>query len=85
LVGSGLPSTTMVSLGPTTQAGVVNFSPFTMTRPASIQRSASRLEHNPARAMTLAMRSCLSGVEDVSDMPMGWRAWTLKSSILDRG
>src|SRR5580693_8517790 len=31
--------------------------PLTATRPAAIQASASRREHSPARAITLAMRS----------------------------
>ena len=41
----------------TLKAGLVSTSPLTLTRPAAIQASASRREHSPARAITLAMRS----------------------------
>jgi len=41
---------------PTATAGLVSTSPSTATRPSSIQRSASRREHRPARAMILAIR-----------------------------
>ena len=55
--GSGLPSTMIRSARVTFSAGEAIFSPFTATRPAAIQASASRREQSPARAMTLAMRS----------------------------
>ena len=45
----------------TATAGVDSTLPSRRTLPASIQRSASRREHKPARAITLAMRSALSG------------------------
>src|SRR4051794_11499931 len=41
----------------TTKAGVSSTTPSTWTRPAAIQRSASRREQRPARARRLAMRS----------------------------
>ena len=44
-------------VGPTVKAGVLNVCPLTLTRPSAIQRSASRREHSPARAITLATRS----------------------------
>src|SRR5260221_10653612 len=43
--------------GVTVTAGLVRMVPSTRTRPSAIQRSASRREHRPARAITLAMRS----------------------------
>ena len=55
--GNGLPSTTILSSGPTVKAGESSIFPLTLTRPSRIHRSASRREHSPARAMTLAMRS----------------------------
>ena len=55
--GSGLPSTAMRSAAVTLSAGDVIVAPFTDTRPAAIQASASRREATPARAITLAMRS----------------------------
>ena len=55
-VGSGLPSTVTRSPGPAL-AGPVRTLPFSATRPASIQASASRREHRPARAISFAMRS----------------------------
>ena len=48
----------MASRSLTSSAGLVSTSPLTTTRPASIHSSASRREHKPARAITLAMRSC---------------------------
>ena len=54
--GSGLPSTRMRSLGRHVAGGALQTSPLTLTRPSSIQRSASRREHSPARASALAMR-----------------------------
>jgi hypothetical protein len=60
----------MRSLGPTVNAGVSSIFPLTLTRPSAIHRSASRLEHNPARAITLAMRS------DPAALFKGWR-WTV--------
>jgi hypothetical protein len=38
-------------------AGDAMHSPFTLTRPCEINRSASRREQIPARAMTFAIRS----------------------------
>ena len=55
--GSGLPSTRTSSLSLTSKAGVVELAPLTRTRPSTIQRSASRREHSPARAIALAMRN----------------------------
>jgi hypothetical protein len=46
----------MRSVGDTSNAGLVRTLPLTLTRPCSIQRSASRREHSPARASALAMR-----------------------------
>src|SRR6185437_12181920 len=43
--------------GVTVTAGLVRIAPSTRTRPSAIQRSASRREQRPARAITLAMRS----------------------------
>src|SRR5258708_4387660 len=43
--------------GVTVTAGLVRIVPSTRTRPSAIQRSASRREQSPARAITLAMRS----------------------------
>ena len=54
--GSGLPSTRILSLPLTSKAGVFSTLPLTLTRPSPIQRSASRREHRPARAIALAMR-----------------------------
>src|SRR5262249_36371126 len=48
------------SPAPTLSAGDVMMAPFTATRPAAIQVSASRREASPARAMTLATRSFTS-------------------------
>src|SRR5690242_951563 len=47
----------MTEEGPTITAGLVSFLPSTLTRPATIQASASRREQRPARAMRLAIRS----------------------------
>jgi hypothetical protein len=41
----------------TLKAGLSSTLPLTLTRPSAIQRSASRREQRPARAITLAMRS----------------------------
>src|SRR5579872_2893930 len=41
----------------TATAGLVSTTPSSLTRPSAIQRSASRREQSPARAITLAMRS----------------------------
>src|ERR1700731_914819 len=41
----------------TVTAGLVSTVPSTATRPSATQRSASRREHSPARAITLAIRS----------------------------
>src|SRR5205807_7087454 len=41
----------------TVTAGLVSTVPSTTTRPSAIQRSASRREHSPARAITFAIRS----------------------------
>src|SRR5271167_1798138 len=60
--GKGLPSTRMRAARPTTRAGLVSFLPSTMTRPAAIHASASRLEQRPARAIRLAMRSPAAGL-----------------------
>src|SRR5438132_584090 len=46
----------MRSAGATSRAGLFKSSPLTETRPASIQRSASRREHSPARPSPLAIR-----------------------------
>lgn len=54
--GSGLPSTVTRSRVVTLIAGDEIVPPLTATRPAAIQSSASRREHRPARAITLAMR-----------------------------
>ena len=56
-IGNAMPSTSIRLAPVTVTAGLVKISPSTATRPASIQRSASRREHRPARAMTLAIRS----------------------------
>src|SRR5690606_33144195 len=64
--GSGCPSTTIRSCAPTTKAGVSSRRPFTRTRPSAIQRSASRREHRPARARTLAMRSPLTSASVIA-------------------
>ena len=45
--GSGLPSTTILSARVTFSAGEAIFAPFTATRPAAIQASASRREAEP--------------------------------------
>jgi hypothetical protein len=45
--------------------GVVSTLPLSFTRPSAIQASASRREQRPARAMTLAMRSPLGGLDGV--------------------
>src|SRR5690348_8516505 len=55
----GLPSTRMSCASVTSRAGLISTLPSTETRPSAIQRSASRREHNPARARRLAMRSPL--------------------------
>src|SRR5215467_13135594 len=47
----------MRSCAVTLSAGELMAFPFTVTRPAAIQASASRREARPARAITLAMRS----------------------------
>src|ERR1700761_6060169 len=47
----------MIEPGVTTKAGGSSRLPSTATRPSSIQRSASRREHRPARASTVAIRS----------------------------
>src|ERR1700722_244748 len=47
----------MRSRAVTLTAGEAIVCPLTATRPAAIQSSASRREHRPARAITLAMRS----------------------------
>ncbi len=65
--GNGLPSTMILSFGPTVNAGVSSIFPLTLTRPSAIHRSASRREQSPARAMTLAMRS------DSVAVFKGWR------------
>ena len=54
---SGLPSTVTLSSSVTFSAAEARTLPFTRTRPAAIHSSASRREHSPARAITLAMRS----------------------------
>ena len=54
--GNGFPSIRTRSLAETSTAGVVRILPLTLTRPSAIQRSASRREHRPARAIALAMR-----------------------------
>ena len=56
-IGNVSPSTKTSSCGVTSRAGLVRISPFTLTRPAKIQSSASRREQRPTRAMILAMRS----------------------------
>src|SRR5439155_25776780 len=53
--GSGLPSTRLSLAVVTVIARLVSTAPPTMTRPSAIQRSASRREHSPARASTLAI------------------------------
>jgi hypothetical protein len=55
--GIGLPSTRMSCAPESASAGLVSTLPSTVTRPSDIQRSASRREHKPARARSLAMRS----------------------------
>src|SRR5665213_3220478 len=47
----------ILSFGPTVRDGESSIFPLTLTRPSAIHRSASRREHSPARAMTLAMRT----------------------------
>jgi hypothetical protein len=47
----------MTASGGTFSAGEVTFFPASVTRPSVISFSASRREHTPARAITLAMRS----------------------------
>ena len=47
----------LVGMTTTIVAALVMTTPFTSTRPAAIHSSASRREHRPTRAMTLAMRS----------------------------
>ena len=67
--GSGLPSTRMRSLGETSSAGLASTVPLTLTRPCSIQRSASRREHSPARASALAMRIGPAGAAAAGGSP----------------
>ena len=55
------PSTATRAFGPTLKAGVATVRPSTATRPATIQRSASRREQSPARANRLASRSSPDG------------------------
>src|SRR5260370_209010 len=52
--------------GVTVTAGLVSIVPSTRTRPSAIQRSASRREHRPARAITLAIRSPAAGAATLS-------------------
>src|SRR5690606_20136668 len=51
----------ILSRSVTLKAGVSTFLPLTTTRPSVIHTSASRREHSPERAMTLARRSPVSG------------------------
>ena len=51
----------LAKLGPTRTAGVVRTTPFKVTRRSTIQRSTSRREPSPARAIHLATRSLPSG------------------------
>src|SRR5260370_23633305 len=64
----------------TVTAGLVSTAPSTMTRPSAIQRSASRREHSPARASTLAIlwaaiRCGTSAVAVGSAMPDNLRCY----------
>src|SRR6185312_1157444 len=54
---SGLSSTVTRLVPVTFRAGEAITAPSTLTRPSSTIFSASRREHRPARAITLAMRS----------------------------
>jgi hypothetical protein len=58
----------------TLSAGDEMTAPFTDTRPAAIQISASRREASPARAITLAIRSpgvCEGVLSDMSEFFVG--------------
>src|SRR6185312_14539557 len=57
IAGIGVPSSSILSRGPTLKAGEASTVPLTRTRPAAISASASRREDMPARASRLAMRS----------------------------
>src|SRR5439155_6762916 len=59
----------------TVTAGLVSTAPSTMPRPSAIQRSASRREHSPARASTLAMRCAASAVAVGSAIPDNLRCY----------
>src|SRR5512136_2430303 len=74
-----------LSPAPTSKAGVLSNLPLTLTRPSAIQRSASRREQNPARAIAFAMRmgpSCLSAVSVASGLDMNGGTFDMQCELM---
>src|SRR5271166_4747519 len=69
----------------TITAGLVSTAPSSLTRPSAIQRSASRREHNPARAITLAMRSPGVAASAVAWLPVSGAAGSASGGIDEGG